>query len=237
MTGPSLRHVSVRYGATRALADASVAFPEIGLVLVLGSNGAGKSTLLDVLAGAVAPQAGEVLDGVGDRLFPPMLRRRVARLHQRTVHPHRSTVEELLAFAQQYRRRMDLWQRPERLTLEASLRNILASAGVADQMRAPFTRLSGGQQRLSMIVATILTARPILLLDEPLAGLSQDTAALLMKLLVERARERLILVVDHESRSLLPCVDRVVALAAGQVVLDAAADGLQLDDVEAVYAH
>jgi len=227
MTQLTLRGITVHYGRDRALDNVDLAFPATGLVVIAGPNGSGKSTLLDVIAGVVMPSAGCIAQPSGETINRGELRRHVARLHQRTVLPYDTTVSELLGFAAQYRRTADLWVKASPPVLGEPIAQLLGAGGIDAMGSVSMERLSGGQQRLCMVAATLLTDRRILLFDEPLAGLAPSCARIFVTLAHHVAETRLVVIVDHESQSLHPIAERIVLLDAGRIV------GVQRRDGEA----
>jgi ABC-type multidrug transport system ATPase subunit len=235
MSGITLDTVTVAYGAIIALRDVSTAFPARGLVVLLGSNGSGKSTFIDVLAGTTRPTRGLVRTAGGAATSRRVLRQRCARLHQRTLTPERMSAMELLSFASQYRSSSDLWDIAAPLDLPGPMRELCEIANIDLGTSRPITQLSGGQQRLCLLLATLLRDRPHILLDEPLAGLSSELARHLIALIREQADRSLVVVVDHESNLMIPVADRLLGLRSGSVVLDRDAKDISTASVNEIY--
>lgn len=207
------------------------------LVALLGPNGGGKSTLLRCVVRLTEPDAGTVrVAGVelaslrGARLRAA--RTRVAMIFQRSCLVGRRSALDNVASGALGRHRgprtaLGLLPAAERAEA-AELLDRMGLAGVAGQ-RAD--TLSGGQaQRTS--IARALAQRPgVLLADEPLAGLDPDASAATAALLAELAhRDRLaVLCVLHQPELAARHADRIVALRAGRVVLDAPAAQVSAD--------
>ncbi len=200
--------VSRAFGGNRAVDNVSFDLTVDTLALV-GPNGAGKTTLLNLIAGCLHPQTGSIrFQGREVSRLPPW---RIARLGMvktyQVVRPFRTlTVEENLGLFGRLRGTADI----ER-TLEATglteFRGSLAGA-------LPFGLL----KRLEL--AKGLAARPVLLLlDEPIGGLSRSEARSLVVSLaaLKRSGVRMV-VVEHRLAEILPIVDRVVALDRGHVI-------------------
>jgi ABC-type multidrug transport system ATPase subunit len=208
--------VRLRYGATQALAGITCTLPDTGLVVVFGPNGAGKTSLLDILSGALKITSGDLSDGNGRRIPRGELRHRSARMFQRTLIPNLRS-EDLLEFALHYHRPADLVRRPTAAQLPAEEERLLCEVGLGDRLSAPLVDLSGGQQRVCMLVATLLRPCPLLLLDEPLAGIGTSASDCLIALLRREAKQRLVMVVDHESDRLFPVAQLLLGMRGGRL--------------------
>ena len=170
-----LRSVTKRYGSNVAVDIDSLTIEAGRLYTLTGGNGAGKSTLLGILAFLTPPTAGEIFYA-GERIdwksdILRRLRRKVTLLHQ-SPYLFGGTVFRNVAYGLKARG----------VTGEATLRTVdraLESVGL-DRFRDRDAReLSGGEaQRVAMARALALDPE-VLLLDEPLANIDRETAALL----------------------------------------------------------
>ncbi len=154
--------------------------------LMAGRSGSGKSSLLDLIAGLASPQAGEIRwDG-----------------HSTSARQRRWLCGLVFQFPERHFLGLSVAQElhigHRRLATE-KIEAVLAQVGLAgiSLQQAP-ERLSGGQQRRLAIAVQLLRDPPILLLDEPTAGLDWSVRQDLLELLIPISRERLLLVVTHE---------------------------------------
>lgn len=122
------------------------------LVAVIGPNGAGKTTLLSILAGVLVPSGGEIVAASATFGWVPQ---------QPALYSKLSVAENLRLFA-----RLEKVQEPD-----AAVVRMLEQTGLEDRADEEVGRLSGGNQQRVNIAIGLLTAPPVLLLDEPSASL------------------------------------------------------------------
>jgi len=180
------------------------------LVVVTGPSGAGKTTLLAVLLGLVPPSTGAVTLRGGGRevdlseLDLAALRRNIAWVDQ-TPHLAAGTVAENVRLS-----------RPD--ADAAAIRRALAAAGLA---AIPLDRrveeagrgLSSGERRRVAFARAILRDAPVVLLDEPTAGLDGETERDLLRAVKGLARDRIVIMVSHRPAA-IAIADRVVQLGS-----------------------
>jgi ABC-type multidrug transport system ATPase subunit len=195
------RGVSRTFGARVALAPVALDVFHGEALALIGPNGAGKSTLLSILAGALAPTAGEI------RFEEP--RPRVGWVPQRPALYGRLTAyENLVLFA-----RLERSPEPERVA-----RDLLDLVEIPVDERHT-ARLSGGnQQRLNLAVA-LLGDPDVLLLDEPTASLDPRQRRRFWKI-VDRVRARggAVVFATQNLDELDTHADRVAVLNGGELV-------------------
>jgi manganese transport system ATP-binding protein len=172
-------HLSVRYGATTALEDVTLAVDPGELVAVVGPNGAGKSTLLRALLGLV-PHDGEVV--VHGRAAGRGRRTNVAFVPQHHDVDRRFpiTVGQLAATGRRPFLRLGRRAGPRD---RHAVARALARVGLDGLEHRPFGTLSGGQVQRAFLARALAQEADVLLLDEPLTGLDAAGAAALLDLL------------------------------------------------------
>lgn len=178
------------------------------VVALTGPSGAGKSTVLAVLLGFVEPERGVAVAGgsAADEFEPARWRRQFAWVPQRPGL-RLGTVADNVRLG-----------RPEASDDEVRLALLVAGAGDLELDKAVGEQgqlLSGGQQRRVALARALITDAPVLLLDEPTAGLDADTEAAVISGV--RASGRTVLMVAHRP-ALIAAADRVVSVAARELV-------------------
>lgn len=226
MTSPALEFDGLRVvRGSRTLLDVpGLAVATGEMLTVLGPNGAGKSTLLKCCVGLVRPSAGEIrvlgqrLDRCG-AIALARLRRRVAYLAQLLAPGGEMplTVREVVAIG---RTGIAQWFRPLGRDDWRMVDDWIERLGLRRLANQPYSVLSGGEQRKTLLAMAMTQQPEILLLDEPAANLDlywrEQIVATLETLHGETPLT--ILLVCHELEMIPPSCRRVLLLDGGQVV-------------------
>lgn len=225
--------VTVRFGGLTAVDDAGLAVNRQSICALVGPNGAGKSTLFDVITGVRSPDAGTVrFAGTDITALPPFRRSAlgIGRTFQQIGLARDLSVIENLLLAQHTQAAYSVGEalgflgrasRVEQRMREAA-REAVAALGFERYADTPVKFLSGGQQRLVEIGATLVTAPELVLLDEPSAGFSPAAAEALALRLADIRDQlgRTVLLIEHNIPLVLDVADELVVLDAGAVVAD-----------------
>ncbi len=181
---------------------------------LLGPNGAGKTTTLRLLAGLVAPSSGSiVIDGLRvDRTAADHLRARIGFLTETPGLWERLTVRDnLLTFARLY----DV-PRPE-----AAVARLLEAFNLLDRQHDPAALLSKGMKQKLALARALVHDPPVLLLDEPTAGLDPETAREVRSRIADlRQRGRAIVLSTHNLDEAERLADRIAVLDTRLRALD-----------------
>ena len=186
------------------------------LLAVAGPNGAGKTTLLRVLSGSLAPQEGEVM--LDDRLLGDLDDRERARalavVPQSESSPFPVTVREMVGMGRYAH--LGPWQgvgSGDRAIVDAALERCSVGPLAGRQLG----ELSGGERQRARIARALAQEAPVLLLDEPTAGLDLRYRMELFHLLQElRADGLALLVVTHDLNLAARFADRLLLLDQGR---------------------
>ncbi|MGC8531815.1 MAG: thiol reductant ABC exporter subunit CydC [Acidiphilium sp.] len=193
----------------------SLQVPAGARVAVLGPSGAGKSTLAALALKLAAPQAGSIRLGGVDlaRLSAADVRTRIAYLAQ-TTHLFADTVRNNLRLARPDATDAQLWTALEAARIADMVR------GLPDQLDAwvgeQGAQFSGGEGRRLALARTLLSPAPILILDEPCAGLDPATERDFMTTLNLTTEGRSVLLITHRLTG-VEKLDRVWRLQAGRL--------------------
>jgi len=208
------RGLTKRYGERVAVNDISFAIREGEAVGFLGPNGAGKTTTLRMLAGFLAPSAGEVrIAGYDLGAQPLEAKHRLGYLPENTPLPHDMRVEEFLRF----RGRIKGLSRAD---LRTSMERVIVECNLADCRSRIIGHLSKGFRQRVGLADCLIAAPPLLLLDEPTSGLDPNQVVEMRALIHRISAERAILLSSH----ILPEVEmmcrRVLIIHHGRLLAD-----------------
>lgn len=210
MTILEAREVSYHYGGVRALQDVDLAIDQGTVHGLIGPNGAGKSTFIDTLTGQRKPTSGRVLLGGRDITNLSIRAHRragVARSFQRTsIFGALSVREQLDLMAHQLG--------------EEDLSAVIETVGLREFLDHEAGSISYGDQRRLDIALALLGQPHVLLLDEPMAGLSIGDSAVLAEHLRNLANDRgvTILLIEHDLEVVSRICDVVTVLDQGRSI-------------------
>jgi ABC-type branched-subunit amino acid transport system ATPase component/ABC-type branched-subunit amino acid transport system permease subunit len=214
-----VRGISKSFLGLQALSDVSFDVKEREILGVIGPNGAGKTTLFNVLNGFLIPDQGEVrfIGQVVTGLLPSALcRRGVGRTFQvvRTF-PHLTVLENVMvgAFARE--------AAVDRARAKAAA--ALQEVSLADRAEALPGGLTTLELRLMELARCLATSPRLVLLDEPLAGLSADGVDIMITMIRRvRATGVTVVIIEHTMQALLKLADRLVVLDQGRRLAEGA---------------
>jgi ABC-type branched-subunit amino acid transport system ATPase component len=237
--------VTKSFGGLHAVRGVSFDVPE-GLVTgIIGANGAGKSTLLNLISGVLKPDAGSVVfrgEAITRLSADRITRLGIARTFQDLrLFPTLTVAENILVAFPEYRRPGMLASiiGRRRLADDVAVRlaEILEFLGLLHDADRVVTEVSYGEQKLVALGRVLAAQAELILLDEPLSGLSEsmiDRSLGLLDDLVQGGRT--ILIIDHNVEALMSFVDRVVVLDFGEKIADdVPAEVAQSDAVQRAY--
>ncbi|HET9930573.1 MAG TPA: ATP-binding cassette domain-containing protein [Polyangiaceae bacterium] len=217
----TLENVSKSFSGRPALSEVDLKVPRGCLYGLIGPGAAGKTLVLKAICGLITPDSGRVVCGGNDvgRLSPAELsayRRSIGMQFQNNALFDFMTVAENIAFP--LRRLMNLSDDEVRLRVAERLTRVQLP-GFED--RSP-SGLSGGQKRRIGIARATVTRPPIVLCDEPAAGLDPVTSLRIFELLraEQRAANSTVILVSSDVDRLLTVTDRIGMMHEGRLVFD-----------------
>jgi branched-chain amino acid transport system ATP-binding protein len=191
---------------------------------VIGPNGAGKTTLINQLSGELSPDAGCIRFNGRDITAEPVYRRALmglGRSYQITsVFPEFSVlINVVLAVQAHAGHSFSFWRplaRETALTRRAEV--ALDHVGLAARADVPVANLAHGERRQLEMAMTLATEPQLLLLDEPMAGMSLAESERLVRLLATLKGRYGILLVEHDMDAVFKLADRISVLVYGRVI-------------------
>ncbi len=214
--------VSFAYNGREVLRDVGLRAERGELLAVIGPNGAGKSTLLKCLVGILRPRGTVKLDGVELTSLKPAERAKMITYVPQSSFPQFAfTVEEFVEMGAYITR--------------GSVEEALKRVGLWERRRERITNLSGGEFQLVLIARALAQGSKAVLLDEPTSHLDVNHALMVMELLNELKREKIIVAVLHDLNLALSYSDRVLVLKNGEKVWEGPSRKLESKVIEDVY--
>jgi len=236
-----VRGVVRAFGGVRAVDDATFEVEAGSITGLIGPNGAGKSTLFNCISGFLRPQSGRVLldeKRIDGRAPHRVARAGLVRTFQTPRALTRMTVLEnvMLAAPRQGGERLagSLFSGARRREREVRVRavELLQLVRLDGEASALAGTLSGGQRKLLDLVRALMAEPRILLLDEPMAGVSPTLRVeLLDHILALRERDGLtLLIVEHDLDFVMRASDRVIVMNDGRVIAQGLPEEVRADE-------
>ena len=229
-----LNGVSVSFDGFRALNDLALVLAPGEMRAVIGPNGAGKTTMMDVITGKTRPDAGEVVFGAATDLTrldePRIASLGIGRKFQKPTvfEPHTVWDNLLLALSGDRRPWFTLSARQsgaERDRIEA----LLGTIRLSEHRHRPAGALSHGQKQW-LEIGMLLAQNPrLLLIDEPVAGMTDAETEQTAELLVTINRTRSVVVVEHDMAFVRALGVKVTCLHEGSVLCEGTIDHVSAD--------
>jgi len=223
-----VRGLNKSFGERLALRSIDLRVSRGEHVVIFGPNGAGKTTLVKILATLVKPSSGSVqLDDIDIYDKPAQIRRRISLVSHQTFLYDDLTVYENLKF---YGKMYDV---PD---LEQRIHEVIAWVQLESRLHSRVDTLSHGLQRRVSIARSVLHNPPILLLDEPEAGLDPHADAVIKDVLASiNSGSRTIVMTTHNLERGLELGERVIILDRGKVVYQAAKHDISVKDFRQIF--
>jgi branched-chain amino acid transport system ATP-binding protein len=230
MAHPTLetRGLTIRFGGHVAVDVVSCAFQRGTLTAIVGPNGAGKTTYFNLISGQLKATAGTVwLDGddISRAGVAERTHRGIGRAFQLTnLFPNLTVRENVRLVAQaRARRGFDVLSMAETHTeLTGRADEVLAQVRLLHAADRKVAALPHGDQRKLEVAMLIALESPVLMLDEPTAGMSVDEVPVILDLVtaLKADRSKTILLVEHKMDVIRSLADRIVVLHNGRLVAD-----------------
>src|SRR5689334_4643509 len=193
---------------------------------LIGPNGAGKTTCFNLLTHFLTPTGGRIRyngrDITGSRPADIARLGLVRSFQISAVFPHLSVLENVRIALQRRRgRSFDFW-RSERVLdgLDGRARELLDAVGLTAFAATPAGELPYGRKRALEIATTLALDPEMMLLDEPTAGMAHDDVGRIAALIKQVARNRTVLMVEHNLRVVEHLSDTITVLARGEVLAE-----------------
>jgi branched-chain amino acid transport system permease protein len=235
--GPILqaKGLSKRYGGLLANADIDFSVEHGELRGVIGPNGAGKSTFFKMLTCEVHPTSGSIVfegrDITGLSVTSVCQLGLTKSYQVNQLFTRLTARENVMISALAQRRgsfRLDLLSSLAWIPgLDAQVENTLRLVELSERADVPVAELAYGEKRRLEIGLALASSPSLLLLDEPLAGMSPRERGETVRLLKSISRGRTTIIIDHDMDALFELVERVTVLREGRILVEGAPDEIK----------
>ncbi|MCT7538203.1 urea ABC transporter ATP-binding protein UrtD [Aliarcobacter butzleri] len=233
--------VSVSFDGFKALNNLSFSINYGELRCIIGANGAGKSTMMDVVTGKTKPDSGEVIFGQAVNLLsmdePSIAQIGIGRKFQKpTVFANHTVFENLeLAMKDDKRFFKTLFSRLSS-TQKDKIEETMKLIGLKELYNQEAGILSHGQKQWLEIGMLIMQEPKLLLVDEPVAGMTPQEVEKTAEILTTLSKENAVVVVEHDMEFIRSIAKKVTVLHEGSVLAEGSMDAIQNNEqVRRVY--
>ena len=236
--GPALEIVNLRksFGGIPATNDVCLKIMPGERRLIIGPNGAGKTTLFNQITGDFRPTSGRILlFGQDITTLSPHRRAHLglSRTYQIITLFPQDTLEHNIMLGL-LGLRGTRWNMVRPLSFYAGMygeaRRILDLVGLGNLAAARVGEVAYGQKRRVEIAKALAQKPRLLLLDEPLAGLSSEERTAIKQLIVTIPRETTVIMIEHDMDTALDLAETVTLLHYGRVIVDGKRDAVVADN-------
>jgi urea transport system ATP-binding protein len=222
--------VSVTFDGFRAINNLSFQIGDAELRAVIGPNGAGKTTFMDIVTGKTRPDEGRVIWGEKSISLLKMNEAKIAqagigrKFQKPTVFEDQTVQENLLMALKKPRGWFSvLAYKPSAEDLE-KVADLAQEIGLLDKLKRKSGELSHGQKQWLEIGMLLAQEPRLLLVDEPAAGMTPQEREHTTDLLLEAAKTRAVVVVEHDMEFVRRLNCRVTVLHEGSVLAEGSLD-------------
>ncbi len=247
-----IENLKKHFGGVQAVDNCSFSVEPGKITALIGPNGSGKTTVFNLISGIIRPDSGKIFlynpflfkDKNITHLPPDIISNfGVSRVFQQSHLFANLTVEEnlLLAFNNNDQNfwssvfGLESWgqksasaETSTRQSQKKIVAEYLALFRLAHMAEKPARDLSFGQSRLVEILRSLINPHHLLILDEPIAGVTPELRDMIKKLLLElKEKGETILLIEHDMNFTLNVSDRVIVMDAGQVIAEGTPDEIR----------
>jgi len=226
--------VTVSFDGFKALDRLNLIVEPGELRCIIGPNGAGKTTMMDVITGKSRPDAGEAFFGNANDLSrlseAEIARAGIGRKFQKPTIFRNHTVFENLEVALKTDKRVGPTLRARRSAeQERRIEEVLELIGLASKSEEKADLLSHGEKQWLEIGMLLVQDPALLLLDEPVAGMSDEETARTGELLRSLEGKHTLVVVEHDMHFVESIARKVTVLHEGRVLAEGSLDAVRAD--------
>lgn len=206
--------------STKGIENVSLSFnTDSSFIVITGESGSGKSTLIRILTGLDDFDEGEIyfddvpLSGMNEEEREKLYRENISFVFQDYNLVESLSAKENIVLAL-------LKQGLERIKAEKRATEVLDKVGLHRLINVPSSKLSGGERQRVAIARSLALNTRVIIFDEPTGNLDPETSRMILSLIKEIHKNRLIVYVTHEYNYVSDLVTRHIILSDGQVISD-----------------
>jgi len=231
------RSLSKNFGGVHAVSDVSLTVPTGEIYAVIGPNGAGKTTFLRMLSGEMSPSGGRILlrgHDITGHSVTAVNRAGIAKSYQINQLFNDLTGRQNLRIASLGRHRgalrFDVFRAADSIpAVEDSIADLIDELGLGATADLPVSTLPYGEKRRIELGLALATLPSVLLLDEPLAGLSPGERQDVIRLIRRLAQGRTIVLVEHDMDAVFALAARIMVMHLGRPLAEGAPAEIRRD--------
>ena len=233
------RQISKRYGGLMANSNIDFRVARGELRGVIGPNGAGKSTFFKMLTCEVQPTAGQIFfngEDITGHTVTDACQSGLTKSYQVNQLFTRLTVRENVIISALAKLRgpfrLDMLRNVESVPgLAQRVNNTMALVRLTERANAPVSELAYGEKRRLEIGLALASGPQLLLLDEPLAGMSPRERVETVALLKSLREGRTMIVIDHDMDAIFDLAERITVLSEGKVLVEGTPEEIKNDPI------
>jgi branched-chain amino acid transport system ATP-binding protein len=237
MTDPALEIIGLRkaFGGLAVTQDVSLVVQPGERRLIIGPNGAGKTTLFNQISGDIRPNSGAIrLFGSDITRLPPYKRaqRGLSRTYQIITLFAGDTIAHNVSLGLLGLRpsRWQMWRPMSHYPdIATEARRALDAVGLLQLADHPISDIAYGERRRVELAVALAQKPRVLLLDEPLAGLSNAERSTIKALIASIPRETTVVMIEHDMDTALDLAETVTLLNYGRIIVDGERDAVVAD--------
>jgi branched-chain amino acid transport system ATP-binding protein len=235
---PALEVINLKkaFGGLTVTENVSLSIASGERRLIIGPNGAGKTTLFNQISGDLRPNAGQIrLFGKDITHFPPYKRAHcgLSRTYQIITLFGSDTIEHNVSLGL-LGLRASRWQIWLPMSFYADIateaRRTLDTVGLLHLADQPISDIAYGERRRVELAIALAQKPRVLLLDEPLAGLSNTERSVVKSLIASIPRQTTVIMIEHDMDTALDLAETVTLLNYGRVIVDGNRDAVIADE-------
>jgi urea transport system ATP-binding protein len=239
----SAEGLTVAFDGFKAVDNLNLYIERNQIRALIGPNGAGKTTVLDLISGKTQPTAGKVMFHHDDLVGldeHEVVRRGIGRKFQTPSVFETLTVFENLEMSYPSGRGwFSAWAFRRTAEIEKRVREVAEIVYLGDKLNEPAELLSHGQKQWLEIGMLLVQEPELMMLDEPVAGMSVQERTQTAELLKKLSKGRAVLVVEHDMEFVKLIADQVTVLHQGKILAEGKMEKVQNDPrvVEVYLGH